>query len=134
MYLVDTNVISETRKARPHGAVMEWLRQRPDQELYVSAVSLGEIQTGIELTRAQDPAKADEIEAWADTVAARWNVLAMDAISFRIWGKLMHKRSDELYEDAMIAATAIRHGLTVVTRDVRDFRPFGVKLVNPFVR
>ena len=66
MYLLDTNIISELRKPRPHGAVVAWLQARDDAELYVSVVTLAEIQAGIELTRDQDPAKAREIEAWLD--------------------------------------------------------------------
>ena len=98
----------------------------------VSAVSLGQIQAGIEITREQNEAKALEIEHWADLMAASYNVLPMDAEALRIWAKLMHRRSDTLYEDAMIAATAVRHQLTVVTRNVADFSDFGVQLLNPF--
>lgn len=132
MYLLDTNVVSELRRARPHGAVLGWLRTVPDVDLHISAVSLGDIQAGIELTREQDPVKAGEIERWADSVAEAYELLAMDAQTFRLWARLMHKRSDTLYEDAMIAATAARHGLTVVTRNVADFADFGVELLNPF--
>ena len=132
MYLLDTNVISELRRPRPHGAVVAWLESVADSDLHLSAVTLGEIQAGIELARDQDAAKADEIERWADQVAASYNVLPMDAETFRIWARLMHRRSDTLYEDAMIAATAKRHKLTVVTRNVRDFAPFDVALFNPF--
>lgn len=132
MYLLDTNVISELRRPRPHGAVLAWLESVADSDLHLSAVSLGEIQAGIELTREQDEAKAREIEQWADLVAASYNVLPMDAETFRIWARLMHRRSDTLYEDAMIAATALQHHLTVVTRNVGDFSHFGVKLLNPF--
>jgi predicted nucleic acid-binding protein len=132
MYLLDTNILSELRRPRPHGAVVAWLESTPDSDLHVSAVTLGEIQAGIELTREQDAAKAREIEQWADLVAATYNVLPMDAETFREWARLMHRRSDTLYEDAMIAATARRHGLTVVTRNVGDFALFGVALLNPF--
>lgn len=132
MFLLDTNVISELRRAKPHGAVLSWLRAAPEQDLHLSAVSLGEIQAGIELTREQDPTKADALESWVEQVAASYNVLPMDAETFRIWARLMHRHSDTLYEDAMIAATSKRHQLTVVTRNVGDFVHFGVALLNPF--
>jgi toxin FitB len=133
MYLLDTNVISELRKTRPHGAVIEWIESIPDHEIFLSAVTLGEIQAGIEMTRRQDSQKAASIEAWVDQVALTFNVLPMDAAVFRLWAKLMHRQSDALYEDAMIAATALIHKLTLVTRNVRDFERFQVSIINPFV-
>lgn len=132
MYLLDTNVVSELRKPRPHGAVVAWLETIADADLHLCAVTLGEIQAGIELTREQDTAKAAEIEAWADLVSASYSVLPMDGQTFRIWARLMHRKSDTYYEDAMIAATAIVHNLTLVTRNVADFSQFEVKLLNPF--
>lgn len=132
MYLLDTNVVSELRKTKPHGAMLQWIRQVADADLHISAVTIGEIQAGIELTREQDAAKADEIEHWLDLVASSYNVKPMDAAAFRVWARLMHRTSDTLYEDAMIAATARVHKLTVVTRNVADFKRFGVKLLNPF--
>jgi toxin FitB len=132
MYLLDTNVVSELRKPKPHGAVLAWFEALEDTQLHLSAVTIGEIQAGIELTREQDPAKALDIEAWLVLVAGSFNVLPMDAAAFRAWAQLMHRRSDTLYEDAMIAATAQVHGLTVVTRNVADFKGFGVPLLNPF--
>jgi predicted nucleic acid-binding protein len=132
MYLLDTNVVSELRRARPHGAVLVWLRGVPDSDLHLSAATIGELQAGIEITRDQDTARASEIEHWLDQVTETYNILPMDAAIFRSWARLMHRRSDDLIEDAMIAATAIVHDLTVVTRNVRDFQPFGVRTVNPF--
>lgn len=132
MYLLDTCIVSELRKSRPHGAVLAWVVGTPESELFLSAVTLGEIQAGIEITREQDAAKATEIEYWADQLSRAYNVLPMDAAIFRQWAKLMHRQSDTVYEDAMIAATALRHHLTVVTRNVRDFQRFSVPLLNPF--
>lgn len=132
MYLLDTNVVSELRRPKPHGAVLAWLEATDDTQLHLCAVTIGEIQVGIELTREQDEAKALEIQAWLEMVAASYNVLAMDAPAFRAWAQLMHRKSDTVYEDAMIAATAKIHGLTVVTRNVADFKTFGVPLLDPF--
>lgn len=132
MYLLDTNVVSELRKQRPHGGVVAWLQSIDDAQLYLSAVTLGEIQAGIELTREQDSGKAEEIEAWLELVAGAYNVLPMDAATFRAWARLMHRKSDTLYEDAMIAATAKVHGLTVATRNVSDFNALGLDVFNPF--
>lgn len=132
MYLLDTNVISELRRPRPHGGVVAWLEAVLDEHLYVSAVSIGELQAGVEISREQDHKKADEIETWIAEVERTWNVLPMDGRAFRVWARLMHRRSDDVIEDAMIAATAILHNLVVVTRNVRDFKPLGVKTFDPF--
>lgn len=132
MYLLDTNVISELRRPKPHGAVPAWLESVDDCDLRLSVVTIGEIQAGIEIMRERDEAKAREIENWLELVAQSYNVLPMDAATFRCWARLMHRRSDDLLEDAMIAATAIVHGLTVVTRNAKDFESFEVKIINPF--
>ena len=133
MYLLDTNVVSELRKPKPHGAVLQWIEGVSDADLHLSAVTIGEIQAGIEMTREQDAPKADELEQWVAQVSVTFNVLPMDAAAFREWARLMHRASDTLYEDAMIAATARAHQLTVVTRNVADFKSFGVPVLNPFL-
>ena len=132
MYLVDTNVVSELRRLRPHGAVLAWLDAVPDQHLHLSAVTLGELQIGIERTRAHDPERARALEVWIDGIAGSWHVVPMDGPMFRLWARLMHRRSRDLSEDAMIAATAIVLGLTVITRNVRDFAAFEVNTFDPF--
>ena len=133
MYLLDTNIVSELRRRRPHGAVVAWAREVSDADLYLSAVTIGELQAGIEITREQNPNRAAELQAWLDRVEQTYNVLPMAGRTFRLWARLMHRKSDDRIEDAMIAATAIMHNLTVVTRNVRDFRHFGVRTLNPFL-
>ncbi len=132
MYLLDTNVVSELRKPRPNPAVVQWLAQVPNAQLFMSAVTIGEIQSGIEITRTQDAEKAAAIERWLDQVVRTAQIISLDAQIFRLWGKLMHQKSNTLIEDAMIAASALSQQLTVVTRNVNDFSAFGVSVFNPF--
>lgn len=134
MYLLDTNIVSELRKPKPHGGVLAWLQSTAEADLHLSAVTLGEIQAGIELTREQDVPKAEAIETWLELVAQSYNVMPMDGPTFRAWARLMHRKSNTLYEDAMIAATAAVHNLTVVTRNVADFTALEVPVFNPFAR
>ena len=132
MYLLDTNIVSELRRKKPHGAVVAWLQSVDDKDLYLASVTLAKIQAGIELTREQDAERAAELEVWLDDVAATYNLLNLDGNAFRTWAKLMHKKSDTLYEDGMIAAIAKVNKLIVVTRNIADFAAFDVPLLNPF--
>lgn len=131
-YLLDTNVVSELRKPRPHGGVLAWLNKQEDEQLFLSAVTMGELQSGIERTRRQDAAKAKEIELWADQLAESYQILPMDTQCFREWGRIMERKPDRLLEDAMIAATARVHQLIVTTRNESDFRQLDVRILNPF--
>jgi predicted nucleic acid-binding protein len=132
VYLLDTNVISELRKSKPHGAVLAWFTSVRADEIAIPAVAIGEIQDGAEITKRQDQTKAAEIEAWLDYITANFTVLPMDGPMFREWARLMAGKPDDLSGDAMIAATARVHGMVVVTRNVKDFASFGVKVFNPF--
>jgi toxin FitB len=131
-YLLDTNVISELRKPKPHGAVIAWLKSLREEQIFLSAVTLGELQAGIERARLQDPKKANEIEAWVDQLAESIQVMPMDVACFREWGRLIYRKQDHLLEDAMIAATARVHGFVVATRNERDFEALEVAVTNPF--
>jgi toxin FitB len=131
-FLLDTNVISELRRQRPHGAVVSWLSAITVQRLFISAATIGEIQSGIEITRGQDTFKAKEIEIWLDSILASYDIIPMDAQTFRIVSKIMVGKSEELYLDAIIAATAMVNQLTVVSRNTRDFRLFDVPVFDPF--
>ncbi len=131
-YLLDTNVISELRKRKPHGAVTAWIESLGDQDIRIPAVAIAELQDGAEITRRQDHVKAIELEQWIDRVMATFVVLPMDGSMFRDWARLMSGKSDDLAADAMIAATARAHQLTVATRNVKDFENFGVRVFDPF--
>src|SRR5271168_5145268 len=98
MYLLDTNVVSELRKPRPHGAVIAWIQNVPDNELFISALTLGELQAGAERTRKHDPEKAASIEVWIDLLSESYEVILMDGSMFREWARLMEGRSDDLLE------------------------------------
>lgn len=132
-YLLDTNVVSELRKPKPHGAVLSWINDLQAEQIYLSAVTLGELQNGVELTRRQKSVKAAEIELWVDQLAESFHVLPMDARCLREWARLMEGRAEHLLEDVMIAATARIHRLIVATRrNERDFRQLGVQVLDPF--
>jgi toxin FitB len=132
MYLLDTNIISELRRPRPHAGLLAWLSSIAPEQVFISAVTLGELQAGVENARRQDTGRADIIESWIDNVAASYNVLPMDGGAFRCWARLMHGKPADLIADAMIAATAVVHNLTVATRNLRDFERLGVPAFNPF--
>lgn len=131
-FLLDTNVISEVRKIRPHGGVIAWLETLGAEQIFISAVTMGELQTGVELTRKQDFGKAQELESWLLSVEMSFAVVPMDSACFREWSRIMAGKPEGLREEAMIAATARVKGFTVATRDEKDFRHLGVEIVNPF--
>jgi predicted nucleic acid-binding protein len=130
-YLLDTNIISEIRKPKPHGGVVAWFMGLRDEQICLSAVTLGELQEGIERTRKQDSTKARAIEAWVDALEDSSNVLPMEGRSFREMARMMMDKDYLLY-DIMIAATARLHGLTVATRNEKDVRHLGADIINPF--
>jgi toxin FitB len=131
-YLLDTNVVSELRKRKPHGAVLAWMDTLRPEQIFLSAVTIGELQAGAELTRKNDPAKAAEIENWLMVTEGTFPVIPMDSACFREWARLKAGKSSEFIEDAMIAATARVHGLQVATRNEKDFGQFQVGAFNPF--
>jgi predicted nucleic acid-binding protein len=132
VYLLDTNVVSELRRRQPHPRVVAWIEATPNASLRISAVTLGEIQRGVEMLRVRDAAKADEIEAWVDRLEYLYGIVPADAAVFRRHARLMHRQPTPSYEDALIAATAMSNGLVVVTRNVADFQGFELRVVNPF--
>lgn len=132
VYLLDTNIVSELRRLRPHPAVVAWVRSAPEASLRISAATLGEIQRGIEILRERDAAKASEIEAWADKLEGSAAILPADAAVFRRHAKLMRRQPTPSYEGALIAATAGVYDLTIATRNLADFDGPGVRVFDPF--
>lgn len=132
-YLLDTNVISETRKKHPDPRVMAFLAAADGTRLFLSVLTLGELRKGALAKRRTDPAAGDRIVAWVDGIEASFadRLLAIDAATAQHWGTLSAARSLPVI-DTLIAATAIRHGLTLVTRNRRDVESTGVPLVDPW--
>ena len=112
--------------------MVAWLGSLHGGQVCVSAVTLGELQAGIEMTRAQDATKSRILTEGLDEIAQSQEILPMDGPCFREWARLKHRQSDTIFQEAMIAATARVHGLTVATRNERDFKAFNVPLLNPF--
>jgi len=131
-YLLDTNIVFELRKNTPHGAVVAWMRTLLPGQIFLSSVTIGELQAGVELTRRSDATKAAEIENWLALVEGSFSIIPMDSACSREWARLKTGNSSELIENAMIAATARVHGLQVATRNESDFRQLGVASFNPF--
>ena len=133
MIVLDTNILSELRKNKPHGAVALWFTKNPLSTCAVPAAAIYELQAGAERTRRQDRAKAAEIDAWITQVEGSVIVLPFGATEARMTAFLMRRQQQDLLMDAMIAATALTHGMTVATRNTGDFERFGVAQVNPFL-
>lgn len=133
-YLVDTNVISETRKRKPSQSVTEWIAATPSDRLHVSVLTLGEIEQGIARIRGRgDRRQATALERWLGDVVAGFadRILPVTLAVATAWGRQRYARPLPVI-DALIAATAQVHGMTVVTRNVRDFELTGVQALNPF--
>ena len=113
--------------ASPRGSV-----RSPTMPSTYPAVTIGELQNGIEKLRGIDDVRANQLETWVDSVVPAFDIVAVDERSFRRWARLMRKRPPVLWRDALIAATALVHGFTVVTRNTKDFVDFGVPFLDPF--
>ncbi|HUD82712.1 MAG TPA: type II toxin-antitoxin system VapC family toxin [Candidatus Saccharimonadales bacterium] len=132
--LLDTNVLSELRKEqRCDAGVRQWFEGTAGEELFISVLVLGEIRQGIERIHLRDPAQARALEKWLLRVATDFadRLLPVDQKVADQWGSLDLKQPVPILE-AFLAATALVHGLTVVSRDEEDFRNTGVPVVNPF--
>lgn len=132
-FLLDTVVLSELRKAKPSRKVVQWFKAQKAESLFISVVSIGEIERGIERARKADAEFAAELEHWLETLLSVYGdrLLPVSANAARLWGKLSAKLGHD-GADLLIAATALSHGTTVVTRNVKHFVPTGVQVFNPF--
>ena len=134
MFLIDTDVLSALRRRDRHPELVRWLQAQRTADLYLSAVTVGEIERGIAQQQRRDPSFARELSLWLDRVLAWYGdrILGVDVPTARRWGHLSGDLGHER-PDLIIAATALEHGLTVVTRNVRHFEPTGVPVFNPFI-
>jgi predicted nucleic acid-binding protein len=132
-YLLDTNVISETRKARADRGVLSFLSKANETELFLSVLTLGELRRGVELKRRTDAAMANLLDAWVESIETHFadRLLSIDTRIARRWSEISARRSLSSI-DTLIAATALHHGLILVTRDTRDVESTGVTLMDPW--
>jgi predicted nucleic acid-binding protein len=133
MFLLDTIVLSELRKPQPAGDVQVWVRSIPLLDLFISSITIGEVEVGIEKQRSRNPAFAAQLEDWlALTIRAFGDqILPFGIDEARRWGRLAARLGNKGL-DLAIAATALEHGLTVATRNVAHFTPIGVAIFDPF--
>ena len=131
-FLLDTNILSEVRKPRPHGGVLAWFTAHHSAYFATPVIALFELQMGVEKLRTQDPYRAAGFEYWIARLEAGDHVLPFDAAASRETARMLHKQPISLMADAMIAAITKVNGLTLATRNTRDFERFKVPLVNPF--
>jgi predicted nucleic acid-binding protein len=133
MYLIDTVVLSELRKPQRDARLESWVERQRTIDLFVSVITIGEIERGIARQRERDPDFAAALAAWLDRVLVLYGerILPFDLQVARRWGQLSAAIGHD-GADLMISATALEHGLTVVTRNVSDFEPTGVPILNPF--
>ena len=132
-FLLDTDVLSASRRPARAVAVAAWLKSKPEEDLYLSVVTLGEIERGIALQTRRQPEFAAELRAWIDRTVRLFadRLLPFGPEEARIWGRLSAKLGHD-GADLQIAATALTHGAVVVTGNVSDFEPAGVEIENPF--
>jgi len=132
-YLLDTNVVSETRKIRAEPGVMAFVRAADATRLFISVLTMGELRKGVAARRRTDPVAAERLGNWVDGIETMFadRILPVDATVARIWGELSARRNLPVI-DTLIAATAIASGLTLVTRNTRDVAATGVALVDPW--
>lgn len=132
MFLIDTDVLSALRKRKRHPEIARWIERQRSADFYLSVVSVGEIERGIERQLRRDPEHAHELGAWLDSLQVLYGerILAVDLAAARRWGRLSGLLGHDS-ADLLIAATALEHGLTVVTRNVRHFEPAGVPVLDP---
>ena len=133
-YLLDTNFVSEARKPRPNPGVMAFLNENDPGRSFVSAMTIGELRKGVAARRIRDFEGAERLGEWVDQLEAEFveRIIAVDHAVARIWGELPAKRSLPVV-DTLIAATALAHRLTLVTRNVRDVAATGVDVHNPWL-
>jgi hypothetical protein len=132
-YLLDTNVVSETRKKTPDAGVIAFLQSAESASLYLSVLTIGELRKGIAAKRLTDPALAKSLAAWAQGLEVGFSdrILNVDAAVARLWGEWSADRPRSVV-DTLLAATAVVHGLTLVTRNTRDAQGLPMKLINPW--